>query len=83
MQRIKRPGRFPEDFLTCVYRARQLFAGRSFSHAGHTVPAHFAGILILTFEMECHMTFHVDAMHTQRGLATQILEMQGHDVFPA
>ena len=31
----------------------------SFHHAGRTIPAHFLRILILTFEMESHMTFHL------------------------
>jgi hypothetical protein len=35
------------------------FTDHSFSYAGHTVPAHFAGISILTFKMESRMTFHL------------------------
>jgi len=42
--------------------SRMPFSGilcRSFSHARHTAPAHFAGILILTFKIECRMTFYL------------------------
>jgi hypothetical protein len=36
-----------------------VFADRPFSHAGSAVSWRFVGVLILAFEMECHMTPHL------------------------